>query len=346
MFVNQKIGTLPQRVGTVEGKVTTLEGQMLDAENKLDTLGTASAKNSTSVVTESSDLVESGAVKDIVGWGNKNILAGMEFGTINQSTGENQNDPYNATKRSINKIKVERGSTVTISGFSSASGKVVRLFYFSESGYLRTELSDSFATTYLTLTIPNDVDYFRYQVAVASLATDYQVEVGPTATAYEPYHASVEESLAQKADNSVIGTVEDGTNPTKSYAVGEHFIRGGKFCTCIVPVTTASTWSDSYYVVGAVGDVIYRQYAKANITVASNSFESIEIPTIDDYVPYLITVSVNGAGFANYGNTEVAWDGYPKYIRLQNKDGESRTWTAYINCVYVKANSLTRIIIN
>lgn len=130
-FVNGAIGTLPQRVGTVEGKVSTLEGQMLSVEDDLDSLGTASTKNSTSVVTESSDLVESGAVY--------------------------------------------------------------------------TELQG-------------------------------------------------------KADNTVIGTVEDGANPTKSYAVGEHFIRNGKFCTVTVAVTTSSTWTlGSNYVEGTIADNLVKQ---------------------------------------------------------------------------------------
>lgn len=73
MFVNSKIGTLPQRVGSLETTADVLQGEVVSIENTLGGLGTASTKNSTSVVTDSSDLVESGAVKDIVGWGNKNL---------------------------------------------------------------------------------------------------------------------------------------------------------------------------------------------------------------------------------------------------------------------------------
>lgn len=217
-------------------------------------LGTSAYKNSTSVVTESTDLVESGAVKDIVGWGNKNLLAGMEYGTINQSTGENQTDPTQSTKRAINKIKVKRGSVVTISGFNEQSNKQIRLFYYSTDGYLRTITSNVFSTTYLSITIPSDTDFFRFQVAAASLGSDYQVEVGSTATTYEPYHASVDES---KVDNSVIGTVEDGSNPTKSYAVNEFMVRDGAFCQVTAPVTTSSTWTEgSNYTKKSIAEVL------------------------------------------------------------------------------------------
>ena len=55
-------------VATAGGIAAYVDDEITDLH-----LGTASTKNSTSVVTESSDLVESGAVKDIVGWGNKNV---------------------------------------------------------------------------------------------------------------------------------------------------------------------------------------------------------------------------------------------------------------------------------
>jgi hypothetical protein len=165
-------------VGTVEGKVTTLEGQMLDAENKLDTLGTASTKNSTSIVTESSDLVESGAV-------------------------------YTA--------------------------------------------------------------------------------------------------LQSKADNSVIGTVEDGTNPTKAYAVGEHFIRNGKFCTVTVAVTTSSTWTlGSNYVEGDVADEL--TYNESSISISDNELFS-SLPT------NIVCKSGNIKqivfhGVINTGKTVSAWSSF------------------------------------
>ena len=218
---------------------------------KFDLLGSAAFKNSTSVVTDSTDLVESGAVKDIVGWGNKNLLAGMEFGVINQSTGENQPDSTQSTKRAINKIKVKRGSVVTISGFNEQSNKQIRLFYYSTDGYLRTVTSNVFSTTYLSITIPSDTDFFRFQVANVSLGINYQVEEGDTATAYEPYHASVDES---KADNSVIGTVEDGATASQAYAVNDVFIRNGALCKVTSAISQGDTLSNQFTVtnVGAI----------------------------------------------------------------------------------------------
>lgn len=67
MFVNQKIGTLPQRVGSLETTAGVLQGEVASIEDTLDTLGTAAKKNATNAVTAgSTDLVESGAVKTAI----------------------------------------------------------------------------------------------------------------------------------------------------------------------------------------------------------------------------------------------------------------------------------------
>ena len=113
-FVNGAIGTLPQRVGTVEGKVSTLEGQMLSVEDDLDALGTASTKNSTSTVTDSTDLVESGAVYSALQGKANNTVITKNFETENYSRaysiGEHfMNDGVFRTVKSV----VSSGDTIT-----------------------------------------------------------------------------------------------------------------------------------------------------------------------------------------------------------------------------------------
>ena len=79
-------------------------------------------------------------------------------------------------------------------------------------------------------------------------------ETDPT---YEPYYVPLKDVVPTKADNSVIGTVEDGATASKAWSVGEHFIRGGKFCTVTVPVTTSSTWTEgSNYTSGDVAEML------------------------------------------------------------------------------------------
>ena len=67
-------------------------------------------------------------------------------------------------------------------------------------------------------------------------------------------------ALQSKCDNSVIAPVEDGTNASQAYALGSHFIRGGKFCT----VTTAM----------AQGDAIAGKYAEGDVASACADISS------------------------------------------------------------------------
>lgn len=100
------------------------------------------------------------------------------------------------------------------------------------------------------------------------------LEKGTVATTYEPYYIPLKDALPNKCDNSVIGTVEDGTNPTRSYAVGEHFIRNGKFCTVTVAVTTSSTWTlGSNYVEGTIADNLVKQDTFSGTTTETGIVE-------------------------------------------------------------------------
>lgn len=171
-------------------------------------LGTASTKNSTSVVTDSSDLVESGAVKNIVGWGNKNLCRGLETGSINQSTGQDQTG---TNKRTIGIVSIKKGSTVTISGFNSDSTPQYRIFYFSNGVYQSNEVLDYDGTTLSsTVTVGSTIDGIRCQITPAKVDdTKFMVEYGAVASTYEPYHESVSDSLDDKmsyADNGILGS--------------------------------------------------------------------------------------------------------------------------------------------
>ena len=145
---------------------------------KFNLLGTAAFKNSTSVVTESSDLVESGAVKDIVGWGNKNL---WKFGNF---TGVYSNVPFSLP-----------AGTYTFS-FSSNSPVGIRLFY-NENDSVVVSGESSF-----NIVLEQPVVKINYSCN-DSIATNVQLEKGSTATAYEPYHASVEETIPQVVSDAV-----------------------------------------------------------------------------------------------------------------------------------------------
>lgn len=262
------VNSLTPRVGIAEGKITTLQEQMLSVQNSLGGLGTASTKNSTSVVTESSDLVESGAVYDALGFGTKNLCNGKATSNTDQygvtwtvdPTDNNvvtvSGTPTGFKAFNITSDNVLKAGTYRIFGLADTVNVAYNAIKIAKNGaYVRTITTDISEGDTIEILDTDDYDTIEMQykrknndVACSGTIRNMITKASNTNPTYEPYHESVSESLAEKCDNSVIGTVEDGTKPTKAYAVGEHFIRNGKFCTCIVPVTTASTWIDSYYV--------------------------------------------------------------------------------------------------
>ena len=233
---------------------------------KFDLLGTAAFKNSTSVVTQSTDLVESGVVKDIVGWGNKNLFNP----TVDSISGyvsivKNADNTYTANGTSQTNISYDIGTfTFKANTIYMLSGCPTGL---SSEVYLRASnnnftiqkqdkgsgIAISFDTD-ITLNINIRVGTGQ---TLNNVVFSPMIELGSVKTAYEPYHASVSDSLAEKCDNSVIGTVEDGTNPTKAYAVNEFMVRDGAFCQVTAPVTTSSTWTEgSNYTKKSIAEVL------------------------------------------------------------------------------------------
>ena len=73
-----------------------------------------------------------------------------------------------------------------------------------------------------------------------------------------------------KADNTVIGTVENGATASQAYAVGEHFIKDGKFCTCISAISSGGTFTkNTNYVEGTIADLKGMNFIR-NLTNADN----------------------------------------------------------------------------
>ena len=101
---------------------------------------------------------------------------------------------------------------------------------------------------------------------------------------YEPYHASVAVSLAEKTDNSVIGKVEDGAtcaNPN-GYAVGKHFTRNGAFCTVTSNISAneslvGSNKFTSGDVASICADVTKTSYTNTNANITIDSERDVVI---------------------------------------------------------------------
>ena len=57
-----------------------------------------------------------------------------------------------------------------------------------------------------------------------------------------------------KADQTAIAPVENGTTASRAYAIGEHFMKDGAFCTAIAAIAQGATFTlDTNYTAGTVG---------------------------------------------------------------------------------------------
>ena len=120
----------------------------------------------------------------------------------------------------------------------------------------------------VTFTVPNNTVKTEISIRVKSgiiittPITFYpMIRPAGTSSAYVPYiesaKAYTDSALADKTDNSVVGTVENGTAASRAYAVGEHFIRNGKFCTCISAIASGATLTmNTNYVEGTVAEAL------------------------------------------------------------------------------------------
>ena len=160
---------------------------------------------------------------------------------------------------------------------------------------------------------------------------------------FEPYYVPLKDVVPNKADNSVIAPVEDGTtiqNPS-GYAVGSHAIRNGAFITWKNAKAQGETIADSDYEIGAVGDYINITYYKTDeMTISANGYsDTVAIPSITGYKPFMVNVVVSGTGSVMYGqykpsvnNNHVLYG-----FRVVNTDSSNHTWTLpAINVIYVK----------
>lgn len=213
---------------------------------KFDLLGSAAFKNSTSTVTESSDLVESGAVKDIIGWGNKNLVVEVSRNTNIDSSGVITSGSYDMWYG-----KVTQGVKYTITS-NDNTGFVGGFFTQKPATGSVSYDGQRIVTSDKTFTAP-----ITGYVAFRSYTnyTTGQLEKGDTATEYEPYHTSVDES---KANNTVItNNIETGTTASKAYSVNDLFILNGTLGKCTQPISSGGTFTlNTNYIETTIGELI------------------------------------------------------------------------------------------
>ena len=243
---------------------------------KFDLLGTAAFKNSTRVVTESSDLVESGAVYDAIKGSVGFVTTGKN---LFDGKATSKTDQYGVTwtvDPNDNNIVTVSGTPTGAEAFKQVSDKVLPtgtykiyglsdttniaynalvLYQGSTVARVITSITEGGEFEILSSDVYNriDIEYRRGVNGTPCSGTIRTMITKSTVTdsTYEPYHASVDKS---KADNSVIGTVEDGATASQAYAVNDVFIRNGALCKVTSAISQGDTLSNQFTVtnVGAI----------------------------------------------------------------------------------------------
>lgn len=122
-----------------------------------------------------------------IGVSGKNLCPYVELGRLNEDTGEEVVD--NTVKRS-GFIAVKTGTQYVLSGFTTTSTVGVRLFYYdANKNYISNEVIYG-NNGYVTFTVGSNVGYVRCQAGATIFDTNVQLELGSTATDYEPYKGS------------------------------------------------------------------------------------------------------------------------------------------------------------
>lgn len=244
-----------------------------------NTLGTSAYKNSTSAVTDSTDLVESGAVldtlRDVEVIEGKNLLdiknapispSGLTITTnndnsltLNGTTTSELNLPSN-NGHNTDYNHVKANTTYTFSIGNSRSDVTLQVYYKatgSDSWHLLIGEDGVSSITFTTPSTIYDV-WVRIKVVSGKTFSNFtiypQIEVGSQATAFVPYLLPLKDVVPNKADNSVIAPVENGSTASQAYAVNDVFIRNGALCKVTSAISQGDTLSNQFTVtnVGAI----------------------------------------------------------------------------------------------
>ena len=356
---NDFTNTLKSKLdGIASGAEVNVQSDWNEADSSSDafilnkpTLGTASTKNSTSVVTQSTDLVESGAVYDALGFGNKNRLPLAEYSFIKNSARTVAPRIKMPLLKAGDKIKVQLKlkdvSGVTTGEENTAFFARVGLHYdYARAVFFNTSLTD---TQTLELRLEDDVPSLDDQVLYIGIPnsatgnpsmTAYEIMVSYDGGAYEPYHASVEESLEQKCDNSVIGTVE-GANASKAWSVGEHFIKDGQFKEVTQPIASGGEINDSNTVDRPIADVLDSKVSIGRLITSADDLDTIfdigihRVSTVPTHSPEssgYCTLEVLPASTASFiQRIQKANIIYTRFYNTNNQTWES--WNKYAGTV-------------
>ena len=242
------------------------------------------------------DLMSYKDASDAVGWDVGNLFDYSKFVGVNIKNGtavfENNgititstaNDCYNWARKITNEygtdgvipwaVPVSEGDRIKLL-WDYETGDAYGQVYIFPNGLTTGFVAKIITEKYIEYLVPSGVTFvsFRFGVQEANKTSHYKNIV--------LRHLTVNE---QKVDNSVVAPVEDGAtcaNPN-GYAVGEHFIRDGKFCTCTSAVTTSSDWTlNTNYVEGTIADNLVKQ---ATFSGTTSSLSNMAIDSVYRHV--------------------------------------------------------------
>ena len=127
-------------------------------------------------------------------------------------------------------------------------------------------------------------------------------------TRIEDIREDCQEAIAPivEAVNDALAPPENGSTASQSYAIGEHFMRNGAFCTAIAAITSGASFTlNTNYVVGTIAEALESlnsDIAKYGKTSISNS--SVANATGSMYRSGQHTINISSFGFSaiDYAN--------------------------------------------
>ena len=112
-----------------------------------------------------------------------------------------------------------------------------------------------------------DLTKLKVDSTIYGIPEAVDVEANPSGTATTDltklkvdstiYGIPAQPDITGKADITAIGTNETGTTASRAYAVGEHFYKGGKFCTAIAAIAQGATFTlNTNYLESTIADIV------------------------------------------------------------------------------------------
>ena len=281
----------------------TVSGMTADnVQSAIDELNDAKAEKTYNVdYLKSKNLYDMEELLDVSGW---NYSDGVYSGSAsNFATYYNRN-----TGNSLIAVKPNTVYTLSIKGYSSSDSDGIGIgFFYTDGTRDDTGVLTSTESTKTVTSNPNKTisKIHGYYTGGATCYVEYiQIEEGSTATTYAPYIKSNVELDSLKADKTTIATEETGATASKAYAVGEHFIRNGKFCTAKTAIASGATFTlNTNYVEGTVADSLIKQDTFSGTTDGYGNIALTEVSTgrvpivVIENTPYYASVIKSGSKY-------------------------------------------------